>query len=240
MIPISIEKSIDIIAKNYKPRSIFLYGSQARGDTTFESDYEIGVIFDKEQYVGRSILKDSINNKQISIYPFKYEQFITGDIDTPFQKKIYMYELCKSANTLRGEQIIEKIKPFPITAIDLMEDLKFNLGYALASVIAHKNNSKDVAQVLFYKSALFTARNLIMIKNGVFSSTYHEIKDCALKLNLDSDYLNIITHAYDVRYKKISYDENLLFKNISFINQVVESEIRHILESKGYNTIIIS
>lgn len=239
MLPKSIEKSLRVITEEHHPRSIFLYGSQARGDATSESDYEIGVIFNEEQYVGRTALRASVRDPLMSVYPFKYEQFVAGNPDTPFQKRIHMYELSVSALTLTGEQIVEKLKRLPIRALDVVEDFRFNLGYALAATITHRSGHKDVARILFYKSALFATRDLIMAKKGVFSSTYQQIVEVASTLDLGAN-MDIITHAYQVRCGKELYDENLLFKNITFINQVIEPVLRQTLESRGNEAVLVA
>lgn len=45
-----INEVIDIL-KDFKPVSIFVYGSQANNSLNSKSDYEVGVIFENEKYL---------------------------------------------------------------------------------------------------------------------------------------------------------------------------------------------
>ena len=51
-----------------------------------------------------------------------------------------------AGKTLSGEKVIEKMKAPQISIIDLIQDLRFNLGYALASVISYRNGDKKPLQ----------------------------------------------------------------------------------------------
>ncbi|MEM2089770.1 MAG: hypothetical protein QXL88_01615 [Candidatus Pacearchaeota archaeon] len=99
-----------------------------------------------------------------------------------FSKKIYLRELILAGKTISGEKVIEKMKPPPITIIDLIQDLGFDLGYALASVVSHRNGDKITASTEFYKSCLFGTRTLIILKLRVFPLTYNEILKNSKKL----------------------------------------------------------
>ena len=81
------------IDKVCNPVSVFLYGSRARNDYIARSDYEIGVLMKKDNYVSRSKINKNIRDKQYMIFPFEYENFMKGKIDTPFQEALYLREL---------------------------------------------------------------------------------------------------------------------------------------------------
>lgn len=80
-------------------KSVFLYGSRARTDFYEESDYEIGVLMEKDKYIGRSEIKKHFNLKGVNIFPFYYEDFVAGNPDTPFVKSIYMKEIIEAGKT---------------------------------------------------------------------------------------------------------------------------------------------
>lgn len=85
-----LNKVIDKLVKNFKPCSIFLYGSNATNSTNVNSDYEIGVIFDDDKYISRGQISNLVKSKtKYSIYPFRLSEIMNCDFDTPFQKTIY-------------------------------------------------------------------------------------------------------------------------------------------------------
>src|SRR3989344_3259123 len=172
-------KKIDVvlnkIIKLCNPTSIFLYGSRARTDFLKRSDFEIGVLIPESRYFSRSDIKKNINIPNVSIYPFKLEDFTKSIIDTPFQKSVYLRELISAGKTLYGKKIIEQMKPPAITIVDIMQDLRFNIGYALASIISHRNHDPKTTSLEFYKSCLFGTRSLLLLKKRKFALTYDEI-----------------------------------------------------------------
>jgi predicted nucleotidyltransferase len=233
-----MEKIINLLNKNFKPASIFLYGSRARTDFLEESDFEIGVVFLKDNYIGRSEIKKTINKKEFSIYPFEYKSFIAGKIDTPFQKKIHLYELVATGKTLSGEKIIEGMKLPQISVFDLTQDLRFNLGYALASVISHRNRDRKTASLEFSKSCLFATRCLEILKLEIVPLTYDEIFNLSKKIKLE-EYEELFEKAYNVRNRKNKYKEEDLFQNISYLNKLIEPILLEFFEKEG-NKILIN
>jgi predicted nucleotidyltransferase len=122
----TLEQAVQTIAI-FQPKSIFLYGSQARGDVTSDSDVEIGVIVDTYTSLSRQQLKEAVNDPSYSIYPFNLSELLSYSIDTPFQKHFYLYELIVSAKTLYGEPIIERLSLPKISLLDALQDTRFNL-----------------------------------------------------------------------------------------------------------------
>lgn len=166
---------LDKLESFCKPASIFLYGSRARNDFLEKSDFEIGVLIPKRKYVGRSEIRKNVNEEGFSIYPFEYESFVKGNIDTPFQKNIYLREIIAGGKTLRGSKIIENMKPPQIRVIDIIQDLRFNIGYAFASMHSYRNGDKYTASYEFYKSCLYGTRNLEILKLKKFPISFSEI-----------------------------------------------------------------
>ena len=232
-----MEEVVKLLNQHFKPISIFLYGSRARTDFLKRSDFEIGILFSKDNYVGRSEIKKVVSKKGFNIYPFEYEEFLQGKIDTPFQKKIYLRELITAGKTLSGEKVIEKMKAPQIRIIDLIQDLRFNLGYALASIISHRNGDKITASTEFYKSCLFATRTLIILKLRVFPLTYDEILKKSKQIDL-GEYKELVEKAYKVRNGKSEYEDTRLFQNISYLNEFIEPLLLESFEKNSNLTLI--
>lgn len=160
----NIQKIIDDLLKFTNTKSIFLYGSRARTDFYNESDYEIGVLMAKDEYIGRSEIKNKFNFKGVNIFPFYYEEFISHNPDTPFVKSIYMKEIIEAGKTLAGEKIIENLKPPEIKLLDIIQDLRFNLGYSLAATHSYREGDNINASLHLAKSCLFGTRDYIILK----------------------------------------------------------------------------
>lgn len=228
---------LDKIEKLCNPRSIFLYGSRSRSDFTEDSDYEIGVLISETNYIGRSIIERKINEKNFSIYPFKYKDFIEGKIDAPFQKNIYLYELVGAGKTLRGDSVIEKMDLPSITIIDLMQRIRFDIGFALGAIMSNRNGDVKTASVEFYKSCLFGLRVLEIFELRKFAFTYQDIYSFSKELDLGK-YENLIFNAYSVRINGRKFEDKDLFKNISFLNEFIETKIVEYFNKNGNEKII--
>lgn len=226
-----MEKIIKLLNKHFEPISIFLYGSRSRTDFLRKSDFEIGVLFKKQNYIRRREIREVVKQKKYNIYPFQYESFLKGQIDTPFQKELYLRELALTGKTLFGQEVVEKIKAPSLKTNSLIQELRFNLGYALAAVISHRNNDKKTASLEFSKSCLFATRALVIFKLRKFPLTYEEILSDSSALNL-REYKELITEAYKTR-KGEKYREESLFQNISYLNDFIEPLLLKSLDENG-------
>ncbi|MCK4730400.1 MAG: nucleotidyltransferase domain-containing protein [Candidatus Aenigmarchaeota archaeon] len=232
-----MEEVINLLNKQFNPISIFLYGSRARNDFTEKSDFEIGVLFSKDNCVRRSEIKKVISKEGFNIYPFEYEEFLYGKIDTPFQKKIYLRELILAGKTLSGEKVIEKMKAPQINIIDLIQDLRFNLGYAFASMHSNRNGDKKTASYEFYKSCLFATRDLEILQLRVFPIGFENVLNSSRKLNI-GEYQKLVEKAFNVRKGEQEYEEQDIFKNISYLNEFIEPILLNFFE-KSKNEILV-
>jgi predicted nucleotidyltransferase len=214
---------LEKIFKETKPISIFLYGSRARTDFKIDSDYEIGIIYDGNK-VSRSELKEKHNLESLVLYPFELKSLKNNDLDTPFPKAIYLKELIETGKTILGEKILENMVSPKIMTIDLIERISFDIATAFAAVRSFRNNDL-ISTSINFKSALFGARVLEIFKLGKFPYTYDEIFELSEKLNLDDEYRNLLKAAMNARNKG-EIKEKYLFKNISFLNQVIMKEIK--------------
>jgi len=229
---------LDKIEKLCNPISIFLYGSRARTDYLDRSDFEIGVLMNKAKYTNRSKIKAKIKEKGFNVYPFKYEDFINGKLDTPFQKSIYLREIVKAGKTLRGEKVIENIKTPAIKVVDTIQDLRFNLGYAFASMHSYRNGDKFTASYEFYKSCIFGLRDLEILKLKKFVVPYDDIYKLSKKLKLNKEYKDLVHTAYKTRRGEKKFQQKDIFTNISFLNDFIEPQIVSCFK-KGGNKVLI-
>lgn len=222
-----------ILEETFNPISIFLYGSMATNTNTSKSDYDIGIIFTKENYVRRTKIKEVINDNKFSIFPFRIEELKNGNLDTPFQKNIYLRTLISGAGkTVSGEQIIENLDKPNIKLIDILTDLHFYLGNALSSVLCYKSNNIELANELFYKSCLFATRDLLMYRNKKTYSSYIEIYNEAVTIDLPLEYQELVSIAYNIRNQKVNtIDEKIYYKNITYMNQYIEKELLYAMEN---------
>ena len=233
-----IQNLIGELMKFTKAESVFLYGSRTReGDFYPDSDYEIGVLMKKENYVERTKIKNRFDIKDINIFPFRYENFVAGEPDTPFQKSIYMRDIIRTGKTLAGEKIVENLQPPAISLLDVIQDVRFNLGRAYDATISCRTGEKTTAAYYFSKSCLFGTRSYIIFKKNLFLTSYKNILETSKTLDLQL-YQDLPAYAFELREGKGGVDSRNLFLNISYLNKLVEREIVAEFEKEG-NKILV-
>ncbi len=223
-----LDTIINTIESNFNPYSIFLYGSAATSTFNSKSDYEIGVIFKSDNYVSRKQIKEIVPQNNYSIFPFKFEEMLVYDIDTPFQKEIYIATLIKGgAQTIRGKDIFKELKIPIITKECLLEDIYFNKGLALSAIKIFKTGNIELANEQFYKSCFYVTRDLIYFRKNYLCTTYKDIYLKSKEIDIPEEYSILLDLAYDLRIeKKSSIDSTMYFNNISFINKYIVNEIK--------------
>ena len=236
-LPDKIEAVLKTIVDQAEPVSIFLYGSRARTDFKENSDYEIGILFKRDKKWSRSDLSKLHQVDGLNLYPFVYEDFVKYDLDTPFPKAIYMRELIEGAKTLKGERVVEGMKPPIIKASDLLERSYFDMGYALAAIMSSRQSDWITASQEFSKSVLFGTRVLIILQKKLFPLSYDDIFNESKELDIETEYKELIFHAVQVR-KGSSLDTNMLYTNISFLNKVVIKKIHERIST--LNSIVLN
>ncbi len=214
---------------------LFFYGSRARTDFKEDSDYEIGIIFDKNK-TSRSELVKMHNLKDLVIYPFLLDEIKNYDIDTPFPKAIYFKELIETGKTILGEKILEKMVSPKITTIDLIERTAFDIGTAMSGIRSFRSEDL-ISTSINFKSALFGARVLEILKLHKFPYTYDEIYQVSQELELEKEYRELLANAIKIRNKG-KIEEKYLYKNISFLNQVVMKEVKKDYSKNGDRIIL--
>lgn len=192
---------------------------------------------EKDKYIGRSEIKDKFNFKDVNIFPFYYEEFISYNLDTPFVKSIYMKEIIEAGKTLAGEKIIENLKSPEIRLLDIIQDLRFNLGYSLAATHSYREGDNINASLHLAKSCLFGTRDYIILKLQKFPIPFDEIVKLTKNLDLKK-YSDLPNYAYKLRRREEKINEQNLFKNISYLNKFIEKELLETYIKQG-NIILI-
>lgn len=235
-IPKEVEGVFDKIYEQAKPVSIFVYGSRARGDFKKNSDYEVGVLFERDKKWGRRELKQLHSLGNLNLYPFIYEDFIDYSLDTPFPRAVYLRELLEGAKTVKGKKVVEEMESPAVKVSDLLEVGTFQIAYALSAVLSSRQEDWITTSIEFTKSVLFGARVLVVLETKKFPLEYGEIAEQALKLELEPQFKDLIKHAIEVR-KGAKPDPIQLYTNITFLNQVVLQRVRD--EFKNGNKILL-
>lgn len=230
MVNKKIKKALENIFKKTKAESMFIYGSRARNDYKEDSDYEIGILYKKENKVSRSEIAKLHNLEKVNIYPFVVEEMERYNFDTPFPKAIYLRELIGNSKTIFGENILEKMELPEIRLTDLLERAAFDLATAFAAFRSFESGDLMTASVNF-KSILFGTRILEILELKKFPFTYDEIFELSKELDLLPKYRELIDNAYRVRKGK-KIEEQFIFTGITYLNQEVLVKIkRQIIET---------
>lgn len=230
----------DIVSQlqQFKPLSIFIYGSRARTDFKEDSDYEIGVIFRTADYVSRGEIAQQVSLPDVNIYPFKLEDLEAGWLDTPFQVQVYLHELILSAKTVDGEKVMERLEPPKITVLHLLQEIRFGLGRATAALLSERHGDALSASLGFSKTCLFAVRCLAILKLGQFPTSYDDIFALTDQVVDEEKYRELVKTAYDVRRKKQAVTKQHLFDNLAFLNRVVEPTLMEAYREHGDKPIL--
>jgi len=229
---IDIRKVAEEIYKEFRPISVFLYGSRARTDFKDDSDFEVGVVQNKQGDIARITLNEFVKNKNILVYPFVKSELENYSLNTPFQKDIYMYELIKVGKTLAGEKFIENLTSPKITTISLIETLGFELGQALAAIFASRQNDEVNSSMEFAKSCLYGTRVLEIFGLTKFAFTFDEIYELSKEIDLEN-YREVVDYAFEIRKNNSRPKEELLYKNIGYLNKLIRDRIIEDFKEKG-------
>lgn len=222
----------------FKPRSIFIYGSRGRGDFKEDSDYEIGVIFDDDKYVSRSEIHAAISNPTVKAYSFKWSELLNGAFGRVFQKSIYLREIIMGGKTISGEDLIVQVPPPPITTLDLIQRIRFDIGMALAALLSFRAGDEQTSMEEFSKSCFFGVRCLEILELNTFPLGYDEIYEMSSKVIKEPNYLEVIEAAHKLRDEGLVADIDTLYENISLLDSFIEPKILKSFEASGNKQII--
>jgi len=132
---------------------------------------------------------------------------------------------------------LENIQPPRIKVIDIIQDLRFNIGYAFASMHSYRNGDIKTGAYEFYKSCLYGTRDLEILKLRKFPLSFTEIYKLSKKLDL-KEYNSLVLNAYKLRQSKTKFEEKNIFKNITYLNEFMEPQLINYFNKKG-NKILI-
>jgi predicted nucleotidyltransferase len=221
-IPNEIQAVLEKIWTETNPESMFLYGSSARDDFDEASDFEVGLVFQKEKKVPRSELAKYHDFKNLKLYPFVLEELEVGKIDTPFPKAIYLSSLRDGGKTIFGKEVREIIKEVKIDMIDLVESLGFSLGRAYCAVVSSRQNDMVAVQENFSKAVFYGLQIKIFLKTNKLVHSYEQIvKEIGIREDIE-----LIENAMKVRKDISSIEIPMLYRAISFLNEILE-EVRN-------------
>jgi len=216
-LPTEIQKVITEIYDKTSPETLFLYGSHARGDYTKDSDYEIGILYEKEQRIKREDLAKMHIIQNLHLYSFALEEFIHYNAQIPFTLSIYFRELLeKGAITLLGKPILEKMKPPQIVMSDILEELSFDKARALSAMLSFRQNDFHSASDHLIKSCLYASKMLLLLEKGIFVSRYDEILKQLQSLPVNVIYISLIESALQIREGKNKVDIKKIHENMSY------------------------
>lgn len=210
-----------------------MYGSRGRGDHTKTSDYELGVVFTNDHYVQRAAIHRAITNPLVKAYPFKYEELTKGTLDFLFQKSLYLRELKQSAKTLYGEDVISLIPEIPITTLDLVQRIRFDIGLALGALLSYRSGDLPTSMEEFTKSCFYGVRSLAILEHKRFPIGYAQIFAESKKVIHDKDGLAVIAAAHDYREHGQVPSIDILYDNISLLDSLIEPRIVSAFETMG-------
>lgn len=219
------------------PFSIFLYGSRAGDAYKKDSDYEIGVVFEDDKYVNRSRLHAKVTSSSVKAYPFKKSELIAGTFDTPFQKTFYLREIIEGGRIVFGPDVLSGIPKPPITTLDLIQTIRFEIGYSLAAVLSMRSGDKSVSHEEFSKSCLYGVRCWQILELQKFEINYRSIFENSQLLPLSAEQRSVINAAYSVREGEENISADTIFDNISLLNHI-EREIVQAFNTEGNQAII--
>ena len=220
-IPSHIQAVVDKIFLDTKPICIFLYGSMSRGDNNSESDYEIGVLYNKISKVPRSTLAKFHNIPELKFYPFTIEDLQSFNLDTPFPKKLYILGLIANAKILKGQDVFKDITLQKINNEDLIELVAFSLGRAYCAVVSSRQNDAIAVTENFTKSVFYGLQGLAFVRTNKITHSYRELQSLIPDLQIPDEYSELINHAFAVRFNGEQINNGLLYTNISFLNMFV-------------------
>lgn len=225
-IPSRIQNVVDKIFVETNPICIFLYGSMSRGDNNNESDYEIGVLYNQSAKVPRSALATYHNYAELKFYPFTIEDLQNYNLDTPFPKKFYILGLISNAKILKGKNVFVNFPQQSINMVDLVELVAFSLGRAYCAVVSSRQSDNIAVTENFTKSVFYGLQGLAYVLTGKVVDSYRELQSVISSLNIPSEYMDVVNHAYSVRFENTPIDISMLYTNISFLNMFVMPKVK--------------
>lgn len=221
IIPSHIQAVVDKIYLDTNPICIFLYGSMSRGDDNQDSDYEIGVLYNQTSKVPRSSLAKFHDISNLKFYPFTIEDLQNYNLDTPFPKTFYISGLITNSKILKGKDVFKDFSLPKINVNDLVELVAFSLGRAYCAVVSSRQSDTLAVTENFTKAVFYGLQGLVFVKTNKLIHSYRELQAMVPSLDIPAEYLELINHAFAVRFDGTPVNSGTLYTNISFLNMFV-------------------
>ncbi len=226
-LPQDIQGVLSNVYESTKPVSIFVYGSQAKGDNVENSDFEVGVLYYKDSKVGRSELSEMHAIENLRMYPFIHEDFIKYNLDTPFPLATYMRSLLDGGSkTVYGDKTVESMTVPQILVSDLLEEISFQIARAVGSLLSFRQKDMVTATDQFVKSVLYGSQVYIVDQKGKYILRYDEIVEQVIGSELDEEYKKLVTSAMKIRKSEEALSMQMIFTAISYLNQIVRRSVK--------------
>lgn len=157
-------------AEQLNLRTVFVYGSRARGDYQADSDYEIGIVTTEGTPPRSAALFSECLPPHLTsrVYAFKNADVASGNLDVPFTRRLFVAELKQSAVTVYGSDIRTDLPDFPIRWVDLIEEHAFLRARVLDGLICARDGHAVTAADLCWKAACLSARLYLLASESVF------------------------------------------------------------------------
>lgn len=226
------------VAKQTGAKSAFLYGSRSRRESTTSSDYDVGLIFDDNKYVSNKRLRQLIPPREdVSYKTTKLSEIETCTSKIILPRAIFYHDLKSTATTIYGAKIIESISPPPITVLDLIQTIRFEMGLSFCSSKSYRRGEIQTASEELSKSCLHGLKALQIFKLRKFPTSYRQIYKLRKRVIDNADFLGLIDTAYNYRTSKDPLEENYIFINMALLDYI-EKQITAL--SSAPDTILIN
>ena len=169
--------ALELAANRVGATTVFVYGSQARGDHESSSDLEVGLVVPANLGDGASAAFAEAVSPSIRAryYTFSRERLKAGTPDVPFTRRIFIAELRHSAVTVYGEPLASLVPVLPIRPGDLFEEHGFIRARVLDGLICAREGHSTTAAALCWKASYMAGRLFILATEGKMVTNRDEL-----------------------------------------------------------------
>jgi hypothetical protein len=202
-------------------RSVFVYGSRARRDADEHSDLELGVIPHAGCDLGRGRLASAFAPIQARAYVFSEDDLRAALFRVPFAKALLQRELAQTGITVFGDQIIEGLAPVEITALDVLREVRFQIGRCFEGLMECRADADELARESWIKSCWYGARSLLLLEGLGLVVERRHIRDLIKQVSPQGHVL--VTRAVRAREGQLRIPEQDFYQLLDFLTEDVES-----------------
>lgn len=186
--------AISRAARNAAAGTVFVYGSQARGDHESSSDLEVGIVVASMSEGASAKFSAAISTSiPARYYTFERAKLEEGKPDVPFTRRIFLGELRNSAITVFGEPLEDFLPQLGIRAGDLYEEHGFVRARILDGLVCARNGHVETAAALCWKGSYMAGRLFVLATDRVMISNRDALlervwPECVSELRLWMEY----------------------------------------------------